>query len=97
MPRRKASGLRNARMKGSEEHLANAVTELRAAEASEDCSWCRSHIRELRVLTEDMLALARAGDELGAAKLSRRVGSLLERIGALSIMARMMHGWKRLR
>ena len=97
MPRRKASGPRNARMKGSELHLASAVTELRAAEASEDCTWCRSHIRELRVLTEDMLALARAGDELGAAKLSRRVGSLLERIGALSIMARMMHGWKRLR
>ncbi len=72
-------------------HLSNAIGELRAAEEAEDCSWCRSHIRDLRVLCEDMLALAEAGDQLGAAKLSRKAGAMLEKIGALSVMARMMH------
>jgi len=81
-------------MSNSAAHLSAAIAELRAAEDSEDCSWCRSHIRQLRVLAEDMLALAQAGDQLGAAKLSRQAGALLERIGALSVMARILHRLK---
>lgn len=79
----------------TEGHLARAVEELRNAEESEDCSWCRSHIRELRIAAEDLLALARMGSELGAGEISRRVGSLLERVGALSVMARILHTAKR--
>lgn len=78
-------------MNAAETHLSAAVAELKAAEGAEDCSWCRSHIRQLRILTEDMLALAQAGDQLGAAKLSRKAGAMLEQIGALSVMARIMH------
>jgi hypothetical protein len=82
-------------MKGTEQHLLNAARELAEAEGSEDCTWCRSHIRQLRILTEDMLALARSGDELGTARLARETGLLLEKIGALSVMARIIHWLKR--
>lgn len=76
------------------DHLRSAVAELRLAEAAEDCGWCRSHIRDLRVLGEDLVRMADLGDDIGrgeVGKFARRVGDVAERMGALGILGRVVH------
>lgn len=75
-------------------HLRAAVLELREAEASEGCAWCRSHITAVRVLTEDLVRVAEMGEEIGRGEvgdLARRIGRLAEEIGALGVLGRIVH------
>jgi hypothetical protein len=75
-------------------HLRTAVAELLAAESSQNCSWCASHIRSVRVLTEDLVHLAELGDDIGRGEignLARRIGTTAEEIGALGMLGRLLH------
>ena len=79
-------------------HLTAAVRELRLAEEDTGCEFCRGHIRELRVLAEDLVRAAELGEDLGRGQvgdMARRIGSLAERLGALGALARIIHWAKR--
>lgn len=81
-------------------HLRAAVAELRGAETSEECGWCRSHIVAVRVLTEDLVRVAEMGEDVGhgeVGEFSRRVGRFAEEIGALGVLGRVIHRVKGLR
>lgn len=78
-------------------HLRRAVTELSVAERDEGCAWCRSHITDLRILAEDLVRVAEMGEDVGRGELgslSRRVGNLAERLGALGVLGRIVHRLK---
>lgn len=75
-------------------HLELALSELRAAERDEGCAWCKSHVTEVRILTEDLVHAAQMSEDLGRGELtefSKRVGRTAERIGALGMLARIVH------
>jgi len=78
-----------------------AVWTLRAAEEVETCPYCRSHIVSMRVLCEDLLAVAEMGDDLrkheALRRLAVRMGEVGESVGALSFVARVIHRVKGLR
>jgi hypothetical protein len=81
-------------------HLRDALTSLRAAENSIDCTFCRGHVRSLRILCEDLIRITELGEEIGqgeVGELARRVGNLAERLGALSVLGRLIHRIKGLR
>ncbi len=81
-------------------HLRAAVTELLAAEASQNCAWCAAHVRSIRVLTEDLVHLAELGDDVGRGEigtLARRIGTAAEQIGALGMLGRLLHRLKGVR
>lgn len=78
----------------SVDHLRAAVMELRSAEHSEGCAWCRSHITDLRILGEDLVRVAELGEDAGRGELgafARRTGDLAERLGALGVLGRIVH------
>jgi hypothetical protein len=82
------------------DHLRAAVSELRAAEASESCAWCRSHVVAVRVLCEDLVRIAEMGEDVGrgeVGELARRIGRAAEEIGALGTLGRIVHRVKGLR
>lgn len=76
------------------DHLRAAVMEMRAAEGSEDCAWCRSHIASVRVLAEDLVRAAEMGEDIGRGEVGAfalRVGRAAEEIGALGMLGRIVH------
>ncbi len=75
-------------------HVLHALQELRAAEAEVDCPWCRGHVRDVRVIVEDLADIARLAAELRdpvARDLSRKVGAAADRLGALALLAKIVH------
>ncbi len=75
-------------------HVVRAVQELRAAEAEVDCPWCRSHVRDVRVVVEDLADVAWLAAELrdpAARNLFRKVGMAADHLGVLSLLARVFH------
>ncbi len=75
-------------------HVVRAVEELRAAEAEVDCSWCRSHVHDVRVIVEDLADVAQLAVELrapDARDLFRRIGTVADRLGVLAILAKVFH------
>lgn len=81
-------------------HLRAAVRELREAEDETGCAFCKAHVTELRVLAEDLVQVARLGEDAGRGEigtLARRIGSLAERLGALGALGRVIHRVKGLR
>jgi hypothetical protein len=75
--------------------LEMAVAHLQLAEATEPCPFCRTHITEVRILTEDLLALSRVSDDIAASPMARalfvKLGEVGERLGALSSLGRLVH------
>ncbi len=72
-------------------HVVRAAQELRAAESEVDCSWCRSHVHDVRVLVEDLADVAWLAAELrdpSAQALFRRVGVAADRLGTLALLAK---------
>lgn len=79
------------------DHLNAAVSELRTAEASEECGWCRSHIASVRILAEDLVRVAEMGGDIDRGEMggfARRVGKVAEDIGALGVLGRIVHRLK---
>ncbi len=75
-------------------HVARAVQELRAAEAEINCPWCRTHVRDVRVIVEDLADVASLAAELrepAARDLFRKVGAAADRLGALALLAKVFH------
>ncbi|MBF6555548.1 MAG: hypothetical protein IVW52_05150 [Acidimicrobiales bacterium] len=75
-------------------HLRNSVAEARAAEASPNCDWCRSHITAYRIIGEDLVRIAELGEDVGRGEITafaRRVGEVAERLGALGALGRIVH------
>ncbi len=75
-------------------HVIRAVQELRAAEAEVDCPWCRSHVHEVRVIVEDLGDIAWLAAELRdpvARDLFRKVSATADRLGVLSLLAKVFH------
>ncbi len=75
-------------------HVVRAVQELRAAEAEVDCPWCRSHVRDVRVVVEDLADVAGLAVELrdpAARDLFRKVGAVADRLGTLALLAKVFY------
>ncbi len=75
-------------------HVVCAVQELRAAEAEVDCSWCRSHVHDVRVIVEDLADVARLAAEVrdpAARDLFRKVGAAADHLGTLALLAKFFH------
>ncbi len=72
-------------------HVAHAIQELRAAEAEVDCSWCRSHVHDVRMIVEDLADVAWLAAELrdpAARNLFRKVGAAADCLGTLALLAK---------
>lgn len=82
------------------ELLGKARESILEAEAIEDCSWCRSHIRSLRLLVEDLQALARLSTDMKESPELRkwliRTMKFGEEIGILSFLAHIFHRFRRM-
>ncbi len=75
-------------------HVVCAVQELHAAEVEVDCTWCRSHLHDVRVIVEDLADVARLAAELrepAARDLIRKIGAAADSLGALAFLAKVFH------
>ncbi len=75
-------------------HIVRAVQELRAAEAEVDCAWCRSHVHDVRVIAEDLADVAWLAAEIrdpSTRDMLRKVGIIADRLGALTLLAKVFH------
>ncbi len=75
-------------------HVLRAVQELRDAEAEVDCPWCRSHLRDVRMIVEDLADVARLAVDLrdpAARDLFRKIGAAVDHLGTLALLAKAFH------
>jgi len=77
------------------EHILLAASYLKAAEDETTCPVCRAHIATVRVLTEDLSAIAYIGDDMqrhpALPDLMVKVTQNAEAIGILGLIARVFH------